>query len=140
MILQYENFGKTKTSGVDIDVRGRVKFDGAGVLRLGVATTYALSRREWDIDAGTYRPNRVGLRNTPQVRAVFSGSWADGPLTTSARFNYTSATDLNNDETDVGTWSPTACAKRFPSSDGLSCFLEADWTTTVGVTYQASRT
>ena len=135
MILQYENFGKTKTSSIDIDVRGRVKFDGAGVLGLRALATYALSRREWDIDANAYRPNRVGLRNTPQIRAVFSGSWADGPWTTSARFNYTSATDLNNDETDVGTWSPTACAKRFPTSGDLSCFLKADWTTTVGVSY-----
>ncbi len=112
LLLNYENFGKTETSGVDVDVRGKFSAGEYGVFNLGVSVTQALSRREWDVDLEAYRPNRVGLRNTPRTKAIFSGSWTKGAWTTGARVNFTSATALNNDETDAGTWSQAACESR----------------------------
>ncbi len=134
LLLQYENFGKTETSGIDIDLRGRVNAGEYGTVNLGLSTTYALTLREWDIDAGTYRPNTVGLRTVPRIKSVASVSWNIGAWSLGARFNYTSATKLNFDETDTGTWSEAACRAR-ANTAGLPCVLGTDLTAQLNVAY-----
>lgn len=128
LLLQYENFGKTLTSGVDVDVKSRMNLGDGGVLRLGLQGTYAIELREWDIDAGKYRPNKVGLRggvntsaNVPRWRAVFSGSLEQGPWTWGSRLNYTSARGLSNDETDAATWAAAGCAARLTTRGDAPC-------------------
>ncbi|MBH9577374.1 TonB-dependent receptor plug domain-containing protein [Inhella proteolytica] len=133
LLLQYENFGKTETSGIDFDISTRFTGD-LGTLRLGLSTTYALSYRAWDIDEGKYRPNTVGLRGVPRIKSVVSGAWTTGPWTYGVRFNYTSSTQLNFDETDVGTWAPSACETRLKPGD-LPCYLGSDITTQLSLAY-----
>jgi len=135
LLLQYENFGKTETSGIDVSLRGRLNAVAGGTLRLGLDMTYALTMREWDIDAGAYRPNRVGNRNAPRLKAVASADWTRGPWTLNTRLNHTSSTTLNNDETDLGTWSEAACTSRLKPGD-LPCVRRADVVTNMGVVYR----
>jgi iron complex outermembrane receptor protein len=134
LLLAYENFGKTETSGVDVSMRGRIAAGDAGVLNLGLDLTYALTMREWDIDAGKFRPNRVGLRNVPRTKAVLSGSWQRGPWTVGARMNFTSGTALNTSEADLASWSPSACATRLKPGD-IACYLSEDMQTTLSLAY-----
>lgn len=134
LLLAYENFGKTETSGIDVSLRGRIPTQGAGVFNLGMDLTYALTMKEWDIDAGTYRPNRVGLRNAPRTKAVLSGSWQHANWTLGARLNYTSRTALNFDETDTSVWSQAACQTRLRPGD-LPCYSDNDTVTTLSVAY-----
>lgn len=125
LLLQYENFGKTQTSGIDVDMKGRIRLEDDVKLNLGLNATYMLKMRSWDIDANTYRPSTVGLRNSPRLRAVFSAAWVKGPWTTGLRFNYTSRMALNNDETDAASWGEAACTARLHPGD-LPCYRKDD--------------
>lgn len=135
LLLQYENFGKTETSGIDLDVAGRIDAGEFGVVRLGLSADYKLTRREWDIDANSYRPNRVGNRGEPRIKAQATGNWTYGNWAYGVRFNYTSATNLNNDETDASVWGPQACQASIKPGD-LPCMISSDLTTTLGLTYK----
>lgn len=135
LLLQYENFGKTESSGIDVDVRGRVDAGEYGRVVLGFTATYALTAREWDIEAGAYRPNRVGNRNTPRLKAVASAAWSLGDWSTSLRLNYTSKTNLNNDETDAASWSETACRTRVNPAGDLPCIRGEDIRIDAGLRY-----
>ena len=134
LLLQYENFGKTETSGVDIDIKGRVASGSFGTLNLGVAATYALTYKPWDIDANTWRPNQVGLYQNPRLKAVFSAYWNKGDWTTGLRFNYTSKTALNFDETDEAAWGEAACRSRL-NPGSLNCFIDEDIRTDFSLSY-----
>jgi iron complex outermembrane receptor protein len=134
LLLQYENFGKTETSGVDIDLKGRVAAGSFGTLNLGVAATYALTYKAWDIDANNWRPNQVGLYQNPRLKAVFSAAWNKGDWSTGVRFNYTSKTALNRDETDVASWGEAACQTRLKPGN-LPCFIDEDLRTDFNLAY-----
>ncbi len=134
LILQYENFGKTFSSGIDLDARGRISAGEYGRLNLGLTVTYTLQRKEFDITLNEYRPNRVGLRNTPRVRATGSAAWTIGNWTNTLRVNFTSKTSLNNDETDAASWDPSRCATRLNPGE-LFCFRDEDLRLDAGVRY-----
>ncbi len=134
LLLQYENFGKTETSGVDIDVKGRVAAGSFGTLNLGVAATYALTYKAWDIDANKWRPNQVGMYENPRLKAVFSAYWNKGDWTTGLRFNYTSRTALNRDETDLASWGESACQARLKPG-ALPCYIDEDLRTDFSLGY-----
>lgn len=134
LLLNYENFGKTETQGVDIDLATR--FSGMyGTLNLGLMTTVALKFRTWDIDANAYRPNTVGLRGTPRYTSVFSAVWKKGDYATSVRLNRTSATALNNDETDEATWNVAGCQARIKPTDDLPCYIRASVRADLNLSY-----
>lgn len=134
LLLNYENFGKTETSGVDIDMT--TKFSGAyGTLNLGLMTTIALTYKLWDIDANAYRPNVIGLRGSPKYTNVFSAMWKKGNWASSLRVNRTSATALNFDETDQATWSEAACKARIKPTDDLPCYSRASLRTDLNFVY-----
>jgi iron complex outermembrane receptor protein len=125
LLLQYENFGKTESSGIDLDVRGRINAGDFGRVNLGLTMTYALTMREFNIDTGTYRPNRVGNRSTPRIKVTSSAAWSIGDWTSQLRFNYTSRTYLNDSEADAASWNEAACKARLNPGD-LPCFRDDD--------------
>ena len=134
LLLNYENFGKTETSGVDIDFATR--FSGMyGTLNLGLMTTIALTYRNWDIDANAYRPNTIGLRGSPKYTSVFSALWKKGDYATSLRVNRTSATALNFDETDEATWNVAGCQARIKPTEDYPCFTRASVRADLNLSY-----
>jgi iron complex outermembrane receptor protein len=124
LLLNYENFGKTETSGVDFDISTRHNF-GAGTLNLALTSTLALTYKNWDIDANAYRPNTIGLRGSPRLVSVLSAGWKQGNLSSVLRVNRSSATALNFDETDQATWSEAGCQARIKPSGDLPCHTPA---------------
>jgi iron complex outermembrane receptor protein len=138
MLLNYENFGKTESSGVDIEAKSRIKFADS-TLYLGLQNTLALTLKYWDIDANSYRPNMVGNRTVPRLKTVFSASWQKGNLASTVRFNRTSAMNLNYDETDEATWGAAGCQARIKPTDDLPCFQRAALRTDLNFTYTGFR-
>ncbi|WP_416760615.1 TonB-dependent receptor plug domain-containing protein [Roseateles sp. So40a] len=134
LLLQYENFGKTETSGVDIDLKGRVASGSFGTLNLGLAATYALSYKQWDIGSNQWRPNQVGMYENPRLKSVLSAYWNKGDWTTGLRFNYTSRTSLNRSEADQATWGEAACQSSLKPGS-LPCFIDEDLRTDFSLGY-----
>ncbi|WP_426174953.1 TonB-dependent receptor plug domain-containing protein [Massilia sp. TWR1-2-2] len=134
LLLNYENFGKTETTGVDIDLSTR--FSGAyGTVNMGLMTTVALAYRNWDIDANKYRPNTIGLRGNPKYTSVFSTVWKKGDFATSLRFTRLSRTELNFDETDQATWNVAGCKARIKPTDDLPCYMGVSVRADINVSY-----
>ena len=138
LLLQYENFGKSLVSGIDLDIKGRFNLGEIGTFNTSFTSTYMLQQKEWDIDANAYRPNRVGLRNAPRMKVVWAMSLSTGNWTPTLRFNYTTRTALNNDETDESSWSAAACATRLKPGD-LPCYRSADTRVDAGLRYTGFR-
>jgi iron complex outermembrane receptor protein len=135
LLLNYENFGKTETSGVDFDFSTQFNAGGIGKFDLGLVSTYALSYRTWDIDANAYRPNTVGLRNTPRLTSVLSLGWKRQDWATTVRVTHVSSTALNNDETDEATWNVANCTARIKPGADLPCYRPASLRADLGLTY-----
>lgn len=134
LLLAYENFGKTRTSGIDFDVRGSVGNASFGTLNLGLAATYMLAYKPWDVDMNGWRPNQVGNYENPRLKAVLSAAWSKGSWSTGLRFNYTSKTQLNRSEADLDTQGEGAClAAKKPGN--LPCFIDADLRTDFNLAY-----
>lgn len=134
MLFSYENFGKTESSGVDVDITGRFGDSSTGKVTVGLTSTIGLTLRSWDIDANAYRPNKIGLRNAPRVVSVLSLAWSKGPWVAGTRVNYKSHTALNNDETDDSTWSQAGCQARLKPTD-VPCDLGSDVRTDFNLAY-----
>lgn len=136
MLMSYENFGKTDSQGVDIDVNGRVSAGEYGTVSLGLATTVALKLRSWDIDANKYRPNMVGKLGNPRVVSVLSAAWRKGPLTAGVRVNYTSKQELikNETATEATSWGEAGCRAALKGAD-LPCEVASDVRTDLNFAY-----
>lgn len=139
LLLNYENFGKTQTSGVDIDIKSRFRMGDFGTLNLGLMNTVALTYKLWDIDANSYRPNEVGNRGTPRLKTVLSASWRKGDLTSTIRVNRTSAMALNIDETDESSWNVAGCQARIKPTGDLPCWQRASLRTDLNFSYTGFR-
>lgn len=137
LLLNYENFGKTDTQGIDLDVNGRFSAGEYGTVTVGLATTYALKLRYWDIDENKYRPNTIGLLGNPRILSVLSTAWRNGPLTAGVRVNYTSKQALNYDETDEARWNEAGCRAGLVSSGrtDLPCHVASDVRTDLNFAY-----
>lgn len=135
LLLSYENFGKTETSGIDIDIATRFNWGNYGTFNLGLMNTWALSQRSWDVDANAYRPNTIGLRDSPRLVSVLSAVWKKGPFATSLRVNRSSATALNFDETDRAAWGEAGCLARIKPTADLPCFRKASMRTDLNFVY-----
>ncbi|MFG6448793.1 TonB-dependent receptor plug domain-containing protein [Roseateles sp. BYS180W] len=134
LLLQYENFGKTQTSGIDFDINGRTSAGSFGNLAVGLTATYALIYRTWDVDANIWRPNTIGLRDQPRLRLRLATGWSKDDWSAGLNFIYTSATKLNDTEADFGTWGEAACQKRLNPGD-LPCFIQSDLRTDLNLGY-----
>jgi iron complex outermembrane receptor protein len=122
---QYENVGKTKVNGLDIDVNGRVRLGAWGVLNGGLELNRQFELRSWDAYAGTYTDNYVGYRGTPKMIAVAKLAWENGPVHVGMRGNFTSSTSL--------AWGPldssntvAGCAARNVTAE--QCHIASDTT------------
>jgi len=98
----YENAGITKTSGIDVDLRGRFDVGAAGTLTAELNYTY-ISQYELVVagvtydEAGTHGPAEIsGDTGNPRQRAVASLTWDRGPATATVTVNYTGAFTLTD--------------------------------------------
>lgn len=140
LLLNYENFGRTHSSGIDLDLSGHVQLGARGRLTLGMTSTIALKYMLWDMDANAWRLNLVGLRGAPKYTTVFSTHWQQGPFSAGARVYRTSRTELNFDENDAARWDEAGCQANLRPAAELPCFTGAAMRTDLHLAYGWKRT
>jgi len=129
---QYENYGKSRVSGIDLDAKGRWNFGEWGVFNLGLELNRQFKYQNWDSFSNTYTENYVGYRGIPRTRAVAKMSWEKGPLVAGLRANYTDSTRLAWGELD-STSSIEGCEDRGVSRD--ECRIASDTTVDLWTRY-----
>ena len=94
-LYPYVNAGTTKTSGIDIDLRGKFDFGNLGTFTAGINYTYIAQYeitylgQTFDL-AGTHGPSGTsGDTGNPKQRAVGTFTWEKGPATATFTVNYT---------------------------------------------------
>ena len=122
---QYANLGKTRVSGLDLDVASKWQLGQWGRLNLGLELNDQFDDRGWDSFNNAYTENYVGHRGVPRTTAILKSSWEQGPWTTGARVNFTSATTLAWGSLDSNN-TIDGCAARGVSAD--ACAISSDTT------------
>jgi len=94
----YRNASKTKTDGIDLELRHRMSLGEAGRLTAQLNWTHVNKFERTDADgntfeyAGTHGPLSLSAGGgTPKDRATFSLSWDRGPWTVTGAINYVGA-------------------------------------------------
>lgn len=135
LLLTYENFGRTLTEGVDLELSSRWPLGAHGSLTLGWTSTIGLRYQQWDIEKNAYRPSQIGLRGTPRSTSVLAAGWNKGPFAASVRVHRTSRTELNFSEIDEARWNEAGCQANVRPAPGLACHIAAATRTDVNVVY-----
>ena len=125
IFLGYDNLLKTRTSGVDVEVRSRHKWEGVGDVTLGYNATQKIRVQNWDTATGAYLPNLVGLYGYPKLTSALSASIRTQNWTVGMRYTYTSEQSLAG-QFDGAQWSEQNCPKTRPLRGDLPCTLNSD--------------
>jgi iron complex outermembrane recepter protein len=106
---RFDNLLRTKTSGVDLSVKGN--FD-AGFARLGydMDAVYLISLRNFSPELNRYGDNLAGRYDYPRWSVGQTFTLSHGDLTHSLRYTWRDATTLNTDYFD-STWTVEGCAR-----------------------------
>ncbi|MTW04782.1 TonB-dependent receptor [Duganella ginsengisoli] len=122
---QYQNYGKSRVSGIDLDAKGRWTLGDMGTVNVGLELNHQFEYQQWDSFANTYTQNYVGYRGVPRTRAVAKLSWENAVLVTGLRANFASGTQLAWGELDTAN-TIDGCAGRSVSKD--ECKIASDTT------------
>lgn len=100
----YLNAGKTKTSGIDLDLRGKYNAGEYGRFNSGVTVTYMKEFTRTNADgtvlefAGTHGDvNLSGNGGTPKTKVRLTLGWDQGPVNVTANMNYVSSISNKNE-------------------------------------------
>ncbi len=121
---QYQNSGKTRVSGIDVEVRGRWPAMG-GAFNTGLELNHQFDLRGWDSYDMAYTENYVGRRGTPRTISIAKLSWEKGTFGTGLRINSRSATTLSWGDLDSGN-TIEGCAAR--GIEAGECRIASDTT------------
>jgi iron complex outermembrane receptor protein len=96
-VVPYVNAGSTKTSGYDLDLKGKFDLGDFGRLKAELNYTYIAqyeliaNSTTFDL-AGTHGPQSIsGDTGNPRSRAVASLTWDEGPFSSTISVNYQSS-------------------------------------------------
>lgn len=101
----YLNAGQTKTSGIDLDLRGKYNAGEYGRFNSGMTVTYMKEFTRTNADgtvlefAGTHGDvNLSGNGGTPKTKVRLTLGWDQGPVNITANMNYVSSISNKNDK------------------------------------------
>ncbi|MBV1774420.1 TonB-dependent receptor [Burkholderiaceae bacterium DAT-1] len=117
------NSGKTKTSGLDLDIKHRFDIAGVGRVRVGLDANYLLSYKTFNTATNNWGADRGGDYLIPRFNATLTGSLTRGVWTNTLIAYHTggySQNDLQN---------PTWCKSKSISEDkcGVGSDTTYDW-------------
>ncbi|MYM97170.1 TonB-dependent receptor plug domain-containing protein [Duganella vulcania] len=124
----YVNSGKTKASGFDFDMSGRVKIPNVGDLRLKLEGTYALNYQVYQVADGAYGMNSAGNYDTGgRLRTKLRASLKAGPLDHGVTVNYTGGYSLNSDDNETYCSSSNVSAANMPACERVRSNTTVDY-------------
>ncbi|WP_235914537.1 TonB-dependent receptor plug domain-containing protein [Rugamonas rivuli] len=95
----YVNSGKTRASGFDFDMAGRIKIQNVGELRLKLEGTYALNYQSFIVADNAYGMNAAGNYDIgARLRTKLRASMKVGAFDHGATVNYYGGYSLNSDD------------------------------------------
>ena len=103
----FENLFQTKTSGVDLSVKGEMP-TSIGPVSVDVDAAYLLSYRSWSTARNGFGDNVAGRYGAPRWNLNLTGGLQTGDFGQSLRFVWSSGTSLQGDSDDT-TWSAAGC-------------------------------
>jgi iron complex outermembrane receptor protein len=114
LVLNYQNLGETRTTGVDVDLTLKKNLGELGKLTTNVNTSYTISylvRPTEGSDLLEYN----GTHNQPRLRANIGTNWEKGAWATGARVNYIGNFDYRSSPitscpASVANYRPTGCS------------------------------
>ena len=122
----YVNSGKTRASGFDFDVTGRVKIANVGDLRLKMEGTYALNYQSYLVADNAYGMNSAGNYDIgARLRTKLRASLKVGQFDHGATLNYTGGFSPNSDD------APDYCVTNKVAADNMAACSRVRSTTTV---------
>ena len=101
-----ENLTQQITSGVDVELKGKAKFENLGTLRVGIDGTYLISYKDSNISDIT--ENLAGQYGFAHVNANATVALETGSFTNGFRLNYNDGYALQQGKYDA-TWNNAAC-------------------------------
>jgi iron complex outermembrane receptor protein len=130
---QYQNIGKTRVSGVDIEAKGTWNIADIGRFNLGLNLTRQLDVRYWNMYGNDYTENRVGRWGVPRYAVRLKPSLTRNDWSAGAIVRYTSGTTLSwGDDDTIG--SIEGCAMR--GIDAAACHIASDTTVDLWAEYR----
>jgi iron complex outermembrane receptor protein len=106
--VPFENLFQTKTSGIDIGVKGSVPTP-VGEFGLDVDATLTLSYKEYSTSLGRFGDNLAGRYALPKLVSNTTFSYKLGDFQNSLRYAFRTGTKLQEDYNDT-VWTPQGCA------------------------------
>ncbi|GJI96525.1 TonB system transporter [Duganella caerulea] len=124
----YVNSGKTKASGFDFDMSGRVKIPNVGELRLKLEGTYALNYQVYQVADGAYGMNSAGNYDTgARLRTKLRASLKTGPLDHGVTVNYYGGYSLNSDDNETYCATSNVSAANMPACERVRSNTTVDY-------------
>ena len=118
--VPFQNLSQTKTSGIDVGLKGSVP-TAIGEFDLDIDATYTMSFKQYSLALGRFGDNLSGRYGYPKWVSNTTVSYKVGDVTQSLRYAYRSRTALQLDFDDQ-TWDPANCqSKAHLSAD--QCFV-----------------
>jgi iron complex outermembrane receptor protein len=122
-LIPYVNAGETKTSGFDLDLRGRMDLGDYGQMRAELNYTFisqyelVVTGTTYDL-AGSHGPQSIsGDTGNPRSKATASLTWDQGPFSGTISVNYTGSFSIT-DPSSGYTTCLSALKGRSPSAYG----------------------
>jgi len=108
LALPFENLFQTRTSGVDLSVKGSVPTP-VGEFGLDIDSTFTASYKAYSTATNSFGDNLAGRWGYPKWVANTTVSHKYGPISQSVRWVYNSRTSLQTDFYDTN-WTVAGCA------------------------------
>jgi len=119
--VPFQNLSQTKTSGIDLGLKGSVP-TAIGEFDLDIDATYTMSFKQYSMALGRFGDNLAGRYAYPKWVANTTVSYKVADITQSLRYVFHSRTKLQEDFDDT-TWDPADCQSK-AHLDASQCYVK----------------
>ncbi|MFG6448792.1 TonB-dependent receptor plug domain-containing protein [Roseateles sp. BYS180W] len=132
VVGMFENIAKTRTSGLDLSVRGQKRVQGLGVFGAGLEVSYLLDFKRWSEARNGWGDNLAGRYDYSRTTYVGSLSHSVSDWAQSLRMSYQGAQQLRGDFYDT-TWTEAGCKVKKLQAD--ECRIAPSYTFDYSISY-----
>jgi iron complex outermembrane recepter protein len=119
--VPFQNLSQTKTSGIDVGLKGSVP-TAFGEFGLDIDATYTMSFKQYSLALGRFGDNLAGRYAYPKWVSNTTVSYKVADISQSLRYVFHSRTSLQEDFDD-STWDPADCQSK-AHLQASQCFVK----------------